>query len=525
MVLEPVGVIGLLTRAGHSAIYLSNVCPDRSPITLRLCHAGERGGVVSKYTPISENEDYDWAIVPLDQFLNGFESQALAPLIGSRQLAAAIQAYSFGPLFSSVLSGAPGQALPDGEWRATLATRFERGIYNFSIATTMADDRKIVEAFNSAENKSRFNFFYRNCSNQTKALFNLILPEQDAIGDRVGGLTMEVPKGLAKTLVARAREHPELELHVEHFAQLPGTFGRSREVLFPLENTYRNPSFAPYWYFWGFSEFALGAMFYHQLLSPFSLVDSMRDFVSPRAAQLTLAERRLRQHEDEGRVKLMSARPAGDDVLELERAAARTAHALHDVEAEKRIEIQRILGSKQQWRAYEVEFRSTAHEIGRQGMFPESVKDWLLRADSDGQLSHRLLAYFETDADFYVDPIGRGPWLRLRLSNGESQSTGVSESYLLTGSPRLAFLVLAAVIDYNLSQSEERREPVDYMNRMFGLLRQATALLLAPSPERPTESPRRPVSNSTDVSRGRAPCWSGERRFAHTIGACHVEQE
>jgi hypothetical protein len=48
IVLEPIGTIGFLTRAGHSAIYLSNVCPDRSPITLRLCHPGERGGVVTK---------------------------------------------------------------------------------------------------------------------------------------------------------------------------------------------------------------------------------------------------------------------------------------------------------------------------------------------------------------------------------------------------------------------------------------------------------------------------------------------
>lgn len=55
MVLEPVGPIGFLTRAGHSAIYLSNICPDRNPVTLRLCHPGERGGVISNYTRLASH--------------------------------------------------------------------------------------------------------------------------------------------------------------------------------------------------------------------------------------------------------------------------------------------------------------------------------------------------------------------------------------------------------------------------------------------------------------------------------------
>ncbi len=188
---------------------------------------------VSKYTPISQNEDYDWAIVPFEQFLNGFDSPTLAPLIGVAKLQRVIQNGTFDPLFSSVLTRAnDGQTCPAGEWRTTIAARFDRTIYNLFIITTVDEDRMIVEAFNSAANKSRFNFFYENCTNQTKAILNLVLPEHDAIGDRVDGLTMEVPKGLAKTLVERALKHPELELRVERYTQLPGTFSRSRDVLF-----------------------------------------------------------------------------------------------------------------------------------------------------------------------------------------------------------------------------------------------------------------------------------------------------
>ena len=410
MVLEPVGTIGFLTRAGHSAIYLSNVCPDRSPVTLRLCHAGERGGVISKYTPISENEDYDWAIVPFEQFLTGFDSPSLAPLIGVHRLQRVIQDYNFGPLFSGALTVADDGHPPDGEWRTTLATRFDRTIYILSIASTVEEDRTIVDAFNAATNRSRFNFFYDNCSNQAKAILNLILPERDAIGDRVDGLTMEVPKGLAKSLVARALKHPELQLQVERYTQLPGTFPRSHDALFPLENTYKNISFLPYWYFVGYSEVAIGAMVYHQLLSPFSLIGSMKDFLSSRAAQLTFEQRRLRRLHDDARISLMLGRPLrGEGILDAERVNARRLRNLRDVKNDKNAEIRRILGSKKQWRALEEEFRSTAHDIGHQVTFPDAVKQSLMTWSANGKLSRHLLEYFEKDGRVLRRPIRTRP--------------------------------------------------------------------------------------------------------------------
>ena len=75
--------------------------------------------------------------------------------------------------------------------------------------------------------------------------------------------------------------------------------------------------------------------------------------------------------------------------------------------------------------------------------------------------------------------------MRLRLSGPEWQSTGLSESQVLAGSPRLAFLILATVIDYNLSQPEDRREPFDFMERVSGLLRQTKTFLISGSPEPP----------------------------------------
>ena len=73
IVLEPIGALGFFTRVGHAGTYFSNICQDGSPVRVRLCVPGESGGVVSKYAPLSEHEDYDWAIVPFEEYMHGLE--------------------------------------------------------------------------------------------------------------------------------------------------------------------------------------------------------------------------------------------------------------------------------------------------------------------------------------------------------------------------------------------------------------------------------------------------------------------
>ena len=50
----------------------------------------------------------------------------------------------------------------------------------------------------------------------------------------------------------------------------------------------------------------------------------------------------------------------------------------------------------------------------------------------------------------------------------------VARSHILAGDPNVAVLILAAVIDYNLYQSETRREDMAYMTELFALFRQAS---------------------------------------------------
>jgi hypothetical protein len=54
VVLEPVSALGFFTRVGHTGTYLSNICPDGSPIRMRLCLPGESGdrtGGITMQTP------------------------------------------------------------------------------------------------------------------------------------------------------------------------------------------------------------------------------------------------------------------------------------------------------------------------------------------------------------------------------------------------------------------------------------------------------------------------------------------
>ena len=67
VVAEPVSALGFFTRVGHVGTYLSGICPDGSPIRMRVCLPGESGGVVIRSARLSEHVDYDWAIVPFEE--------------------------------------------------------------------------------------------------------------------------------------------------------------------------------------------------------------------------------------------------------------------------------------------------------------------------------------------------------------------------------------------------------------------------------------------------------------------------
>lgn len=478
ILLEPIGLLGLFTRVGHAATYLSNVCPDASPVKMRLCLPGERGGVVSRYAPFSEREDYDWAIVPLEAYLHGLDSAELAPIIATRNLQDVVERYNFDRLFSAALTSHSNGDLPSGQWKATLANRYVRSLYIFSVQTTPEDDAAIVDEFNAVPNTSCFNFFYGNCSNQTKRVFKLVLP--NTIGDRVGGMTMEAPKGLVKALANHALEHPEHRLRVQRWPQLPGTFPRSRGVLFPMENMYKSLVLAPWWYFGGFREVAAGAIFYHQVISPFNVRSTARAFISPRAASLTREQRRLRQRQDELRRAFASAAIKSEPFTRLAEIEARVSRRLDQVQTELRAEVDRVEGSTHEWHARRREFRTGVRALADTGLLPRDVAPWFERFRQNGELSRRLTQHFESEGQFSIgggESEGLGPWLSLPLEGARRSGTGISRAELLSGDPRVAVLVLAAAIDGSVNGPRSRRDDLASVDELLALFAQAIETL------------------------------------------------
>lgn len=247
-------------------------------------------------------------------------------------------------------------------------------------------------------------------------------------------------------------------------------------MLFPMQNAYRSLAFAPWWFFGGFREVALGAIVYHEVLSRFGMLGSSRDFISHKAAQLTLEQDLLRRRQDEVRLLLTSESDYGSKSRKLWELNASIVRRLGGIRSEKQAEVSRIEGSKATWQDLDTEFQSMVGVLKHRRFIPEALRLPLAQFAPNGRLSEPLMRYFEASGDFHADAT-RGPWITLSLVEGETQSTGLSRAQILAGDPRVAILVLTAVIDYNLYQSEGRREDIAYMAEVFTLFRKANDIL------------------------------------------------
>jgi hypothetical protein len=208
------------------------------------------------------------------------------------------------------------------------------------------------------------------------------------------------------------------------------------------------------------------------VISPFDVLESSRNFMSARAADLTLEQHRLRQRQDVIRFALRSTRHNAGEWPQLSALNGTVFRRLGQIRREKQAEVARREGSRAQWRALDREFwtmvRGLSGRLALRAELQQPLEEIAAHKSSSGELLRR----FEADGEFYVDR--GGPWLRLPLVKGEWGATGVSSSQILAGDPRMAVLVLAAVIDHNLQQSDARREDIEYVHGLMTLFGQAS---------------------------------------------------
>ena len=216
--------VARITGAGHSAVYLSRICPE-SPIQMRLCRPGEQGSIVSNYTTLGEDQPYEWNIIPLSVYLYGVENPSDRPLFASREVKNTLeQRYR-----QTVLAGYCGARCATGkggEWREMVGASISRSIYIFVVSTTVRQDLDLIEKFNALPNKNHFNAFTRNCANFTRSIVNTYFPGATR-GDYINDFGITSPKAIARSFSRYAHQHPEARYRVLHFGQIPGTIKRS----------------------------------------------------------------------------------------------------------------------------------------------------------------------------------------------------------------------------------------------------------------------------------------------------------
>jgi hypothetical protein len=215
------------TSAGHSAVYLSRICPD-GPVRMRLCRPGEQGSVLNNYIDFSEDKPYEWNIVPLSVYLYGVEDPNNRPIYASPELRAALQErYRQERLQEICLPGpcTEGKA----NWRDTVAANFVRDIYMFEVTTSVEQDEAFIAKFNSVPNIDHYNGITRNCADFARFVINAYFPGA-ARPDHINDFWMTSPKAISKSFTHNAVKRPELNFRVVRFTQIPGSYRHSSDA-------------------------------------------------------------------------------------------------------------------------------------------------------------------------------------------------------------------------------------------------------------------------------------------------------
>jgi hypothetical protein len=230
--------VARITGSGHSAVYFSRICPE-SPVKLRLCRAGEQGSVMSNYTTLGEDQPFEWNVVPLNVYLYGVENAHYRPLVGSQQIKHVLEERYRENYLGNYCASESCKTSNKAEWREMVGATLERSMYMFVVETTVEQDLRLIEQFNSLPNQNHFNGMTRNCADFTRRVINAYFA--GATGpDYLNDFGITSPKAIAHSFTRYAHRHPEAHFRVLHFAQVPGTIKRSSECRTGTEQLYRS---------------------------------------------------------------------------------------------------------------------------------------------------------------------------------------------------------------------------------------------------------------------------------------------
>jgi hypothetical protein len=433
--------VARITGSGHTAVYLSRVCAE-SPIELRLCRPGELGSVISNYTTLGEDQPFEWNVVPLSIYLYGVDDPRFRPVFGTPKIKQALEeqyrVQYLGEYCASETCRTSGKA----EWREMVAATLERSIYVFVVRTTVAQDLAFIKDFNSAPNVNHFNGVSRNCATFARRVVDSYFPHA-AHADYLNDFGMTSPKAIARSFTHYAENHPELEFHVFHFAQMPGTIKRSSEPRSGTEQLYRSK----------------------KLLVPMAI---FAPYELPAVAGSYLLTGRFNpEHELEKHPASISSDETGNAIqpAKLERGADKGDDPAPDEREQRAL----IVGAKQEWKQYDKQFDAIVEQAVLEGIIPS-------RAYLDRFLN-RLGKTNQNDVG--LDRNG-AVWLD-NVEDGNTRRLGASAGNILSSDsdPRLAYVLMLARVDHVLKSSKHCRETMPEFKDDWKLLQDARAKMPA----------------------------------------------
>jgi hypothetical protein len=410
-----------ITGTGHMAVYFSRICAD-SPTKLRLCGPGESGSVMSTYINIGEDHSFEWNIVPLNIYLYGVEDSRNRPIFGSFKIKRALEERYRENYLSGYCDTPACQTSGKAEWREMAAATLIRGVYMFVVDTTIEQDRQLIDEFNNAPNENHFNGVTNNCADFTRHIVNTYFPHA-ASRDVLNDLGMTSPKAVARTFTHYAQRHPEINLRVMHFAQVPGTIKRSSEVRAGTEQLFHSK----------------------KLLVP--MIVFANQALPVVAASYVFTGRFNPEHEFERHPASNLAPQDSSSSPQLQGVA------LQD-------ERTQIVGTSAEWKNYRKAFRT---EIEENSDSPEA-RD-----------RSRFFKYLDEKGTASVDSDGAA-WMQLS-ENGESIGVGVSASNVLAreSDPQLSYELLLARTSVFLKSPKHRRETMLEFRQDWANLQRASA--------------------------------------------------
>jgi hypothetical protein len=420
-----------ITGSGHSAVYLSRVCPE-SPVKLRLCRPGEQGSVISTYTSLGEDRPYEWNAVPLSIYLYGVEDPSDRPLFGSRKIKRVLEERYRERYLGAYCTTRSCLASNSSEWREMVGANLGRGIYIFVAETTEEQDRKFIEEFNALPNINHFNPVRRNCADFTLHAINVYFPHA-ASRDYINDFGMTSPKAIARSFTHYALRHPEVRFRILHFPQVPGTIKRSSEVRDGTEQLYHSKKLLIPMAL--FAEHTLPVMAgFYVLTGRFNPMHEAEEYPT---VEITETSHQQRDAEVEG--------------------AAERATQLRDLQRERRAEIN---GTAQEWKSYRHALRAAVDDEVRRGTIPD-------RAYLKGVFKHL------DEGTIVADPSG-ALWAEVPAEHGPYR-LGLSLSNVLAegSDSRLADELLLARVGHELKGPKHQRENMLEFKDDWALLQMA----------------------------------------------------